>query len=155
MKPSPAQHHPDACVVAVSVALLEFRLQRSVTFQSELVAIGIGHLDFERRQLRFHGAQVVEGFQLLLPQAVSAGEFRALRQIGDACVFGDMHLTGGRQVAPGQDINQGGLAAAVGPDQSDARASWNLQADLAEDLFRAIKLAQIGGCEQGHVPFAS
>ena len=101
-KAQPRQHHLDARFVAISTQALKLGLQRTVTFQRLLIVVGIGHLLLQLRELRLRLTQVGKGFELLLPEAMVARKFRALRQKGDPYIASYAHRSMCRKINAGQ-----------------------------------------------------
>ena len=63
---------------------------------------------------------------------------RFLRQIADGKMSGpvDHPVIGGGD--PGHDLQQGGLAGPVDPDQTDAVTGMDLDGDILEQMFVAV-----------------
>ena len=60
-----------------------------------------------------------------------------------------MHVSGGREAEPGQDLEECGLASPVGADEPVQRTGGHLEVDPGERLRRAVRLAQPNGDDGG------
>ena len=109
-------------------------------------AVGLGDLE--------HGADIVLDVQ-------AAEDRRLLRQVADAraaragtSAAGDVlaveqHLPGVGGDQAGDDVEAGGLAGAVRPEQADGLAAVQPQRDVAQHRAAAIVLGQTPGREGG------
>ena len=60
------------------------------------------------------------------------GGGRVLRQVGDAHAFGQAQFAVIRRLGAAQDVEQGGFAFAVAPQQGDALAGFQREIDVIE-----------------------
>jgi len=74
------------------------------------------------------------------------GELGHLRHVADAQPSPQRQLAAIRGVRARQDTQQRGLARPVGPDETDALALGQGEADAVEQRARAERLAQVLGC---------
>ena len=77
---------------------------------------------------------------------------RVLVEIGDAGAPATRHLAAVGSLEPGQDLQQGRLAAAVRPDDADSRLRLDRQVCSVEDEARAERLRDRPAGEERHGP---
>ena len=79
---------------------------------------------------------------------VSPGlEVRILRNVGEARAAAEHQIAGVGLDAPGEDLQQGGLAGAVGSDQAEAVAFLNAEGHAAKQRRGAEGFRNLVGIE--------
>ena len=110
----------------------------------QVVAAG-RHALFQGAQGGLLGSQGLKGLQHGVVEGGVAGQRGLLGKVAEAQAASGHHLAGVGLVQSGRDIEQRGLARAVGADQGDLLAGVHLQGDVAENLVHAERLAQFVG----------
>ncbi len=109
------------------------------------------HLDASRL-LRFFQVQTVQGRRQHGTHSVIRPKQRFLGDIGHLRLLSQGPYSGIRRFVSGQDLEQGGLAAAIGPDQAGPLSVGNTQRKILEQDSCAKRLAETGATqENGHV----
>src|SRR5262249_27839722 len=92
----------------------------------------------------------VEGALGLVEEGAVGGELRLLAQQGGAGagVQADLALVG--LVEPGEQAEQGGLADAVGADQTDPVAGEQLETEIGEEGLLIESAGKLGAAQQQH-----
>ena len=94
-------------------------------------------------------AQRAEHLRVLERARDAAARDRVRREIEQA-LAGERHAAGIRPVEPGEDVEDGGLAGAVGPDQPEDLALRHLEAHVGERRQPAEADGEILDAQQRH-----
>ena len=111
------------------------RARRRILHDEETVALNggvqsaIGGLNRPLREILNHGRLARPETHRRLPVA-EAQRRRPLRGLRAQGVALELNLAGAERKHPGDQIERGALAGAIGPDQSDDAAALNLEADV-------------------------
>ncbi len=125
-----AQHGPDARAEFIAAPERERVLQPAVRLQGRVVAVG--HALLERRQFPFLVDQVLKRLLHNLEDAGVGRRLGELGQHGDARALHALDSPAVRHDRPGDDAEQGGLASAVAPDQTDVLPLFDTEIDRVE-----------------------
>ena len=113
-------------------ALLDHGLGRAQVLEPIGHVLPHGHVRVERVVLEDHGDVALGGLQVVDPP------------------LADMDVAGGRRLQPGDDPQQGGLAAARRPEDDEKLAVGDLDRDLLQDLDAAEALDDVGDGDLSH-----
>ena len=118
-------------------ALVDLRRRRACLLQPKPHIVAHGEMRIERVGLEHHGDAAL-----------------GRRRVDDVDAI-DQHLAGGRILQPGDDAQQGGLAAAGRPDENDELAVVHVEVDALQHIDLAEGFRYILDLEgaQGEVPF--
>ena len=96
------------------------------------------------------GEQFVQGGAGLVEEGAARREVGLLPQKRDAGAGVQADLAGVGPVEAGEDAHERGLADAVGPDEADALAGVQLEAEVLEQRPRVEAARQLGATQQQH-----
>ncbi|MCY1366601.1 hypothetical protein D9M69_535050 [compost metagenome] len=114
-------------------------LQHARHLVDALVAIGLGHLAHLQREADVVGHRHGRVERVALEHH---GDVALGGRHTDHVLARDVQLAFGRLFEPGNDVEQGGLAAARGADQDQELARLDVNVDALEHLDRLVALAK-------------
>ena len=137
--PQAVQHQADAVVEGVAVALLELLGQRAVFGQDRVQVVrGGGHALFEGAQAGFQRAQLVDGVRQQPGDRLAGADGQRLGQVAQPRAGGQVDHAAVGDDFPGDDLEQGRFADAIGPHQADPLAGGQGQRDGVEHQVVAV-----------------
>ncbi len=107
------------------------------------VGLGVGHLLADHVEAVDLGEQVAEGQLDVLLDRLGVVQRRLLLQDAHAEARGQARLAGGDVLHAGHDLEQGGLAHAVGSHDADLGAGIEAHRDVVEDDLALERLADL------------
>ena len=133
----PAVEVPRVGVVEVGLQVAHFGEQLVV------VGVGVGQLLTDRVEPVELALDLADGLLDVLEHRLALAQRRLLLEHPDRCPGVDRRVTVRRVLEAGHDLEQGGLARAVGPDDTDLGAVQERERDVVEDDLVTVGLAHV------------